>query len=91
MCRIKAELECVDFNSQDDWNTRNEYFVEILPNFKNAFDPNSLISVIKYNQKKSNRNYLGFLHPTSGKEIYFEAKRPKDLDELIKILKKASI
>ena len=39
MCRIKAELECVDFNSQDDWNTRNEYFVEILPNFKNAFDP----------------------------------------------------
>lgn len=39
MCRIKVELDCVDFNSQEDWKNRIEYFVEMLPNFKNAFDP----------------------------------------------------
>ena len=34
---------------------------------------------------------LGFVHPTKKKEIFFESKRPKDLDDLIKILTKASI
>ena len=34
---------------------------------------------------------LGFIHPRSKKEIFFEAKRPKDFDLLIKSLKKASI
>ena len=34
---------------------------------------------------------LGFKHPKTGKEIFFEAKRPEDFDTLIKILKKASI
>jgi len=34
---------------------------------------------------------LGFIHPRSKKEIFFEAKRPKDFDILIKSLKKASI
>jgi len=34
---------------------------------------------------------LGFIHPRSKKEIFFEAKRPKDFDKLIKSLKKASI
>jgi 23S rRNA pseudouridine1911/1915/1917 synthase len=34
---------------------------------------------------------LGFIHPVSKKELFFEAKRPKDFDILIKSLKKASI
>jgi hypothetical protein len=34
---------------------------------------------------------LGFVHPKTGKEIFFEAERPKDFDTLIKSLKKASI
>ena len=34
---------------------------------------------------------LGFIHPKTKKEIFFEAKRPKDLDELIKILNKATL
>ena len=34
---------------------------------------------------------LGFKHPQTGKEIFFEAKRPEDFDALVKILKKASI
>ena len=33
---------------------------------------------------------LGFIHPKTKKEIFFEAKRPKDFDILIKSLNKAS-
>jgi len=33
---------------------------------------------------------LGFIHPRTGKKIYFEAKRPKDLEILIKSLRIAS-
>ena len=34
---------------------------------------------------------LGFIHPVTGKEMFFEAKRPKDFDTLIKNLNKASL
>jgi len=34
---------------------------------------------------------LGFLHPRTKKEVFFEGKRPKDLDILIKSLRKASV
>ena len=34
---------------------------------------------------------LGFIHPRTNKEIFFEAERPKDLEQLIKNLTKASI
>jgi 23S rRNA pseudouridine1911/1915/1917 synthase len=34
---------------------------------------------------------LGFTHPKTGKEIFFEAKKPKDFEMLVKSLKKASI
>jgi len=34
---------------------------------------------------------LGFVHPATKKEIFFEARRPKDFDELVKTLNKASI
>ena len=34
---------------------------------------------------------LGFIHPTTKKEVFFEAKRPKDFDALIKNLNKSSV
>ena len=34
---------------------------------------------------------LGFIHPRTGAEVFFESKRPKDFDDLIKSLKKTSI
>ena len=34
---------------------------------------------------------LGFIHPSTKKEVFFEAKRPMDFDKLIKSLNKASI
>ncbi|MDC6465384.1 RluA family pseudouridine synthase [Pelagibacteraceae bacterium] len=34
---------------------------------------------------------LGFIHPRTGKELFFEAKRPKDFEVLIKCLNKASL
>jgi len=34
---------------------------------------------------------LGFLHPKTRKELFFEARRPEDFDALIKNLKKASV
>jgi len=34
---------------------------------------------------------LGFVHPKTKKEVFFEARRPNDFETLIKKLKKASI
>ena len=34
---------------------------------------------------------LGFIHPKTKKEVFFEAKRPKDFDSLIKTLNKSSV
>ena len=34
---------------------------------------------------------LGFIHPRTKKEVFFEAKRPKDLDLLIKSLEKSTL
>ena len=45
----------------------------------------------KFNRQALHAKSLGFVHPRTGKEIFFEAERPKDFDKLIKSLKKASI
>ena len=34
---------------------------------------------------------LGFVHPRTNKEVFFEADRPRDFDTLIKNLRKASL
>ena len=34
---------------------------------------------------------LGFVHPRTGREVFFEASRPSDFEELVKMLKKSSI
>ena len=44
-----------------------------------------------FNRQALHAKSLGFVHPTTKKEIFFEAKRPNDFDTLIKSLKKASI
>ena len=44
-----------------------------------------------FNRQALHAKSLGFIHPKTKKEIFFEADRPKDFDMLIKSLKKASI
>jgi len=39
MCRIKIEIDGLDFFDQDEWSQRNEFFLEMLPKFQKAFDP----------------------------------------------------
>ena len=44
-----------------------------------------------FNRQALHAKSLGFLHPKTRKELFFEAKRPEDFDALIKNLKKASV
>ena len=44
-----------------------------------------------FNRQALHAKSLGFIHPATKKEVFFEAKRPKDFDKLIKTLKKASV
>ena len=44
-----------------------------------------------FNRQALHAKSLGFFHPKTDKEIFFEAKRPHDFEELVKSLKKASI
>ena len=44
-----------------------------------------------FNRQALHAKSLGLIHPTTKSEIFFEAKRPRDFDELVKSLKKASI
>jgi len=44
-----------------------------------------------FNRQALHAKSLGFVHPSSKKEIFFEAKRPKDFEELIKSLEKFTI
>jgi len=44
-----------------------------------------------FNRQALHAKCIGFIHPKTEKEIFFEAKRPKDFDILVKSLNKASI
>ena len=44
-----------------------------------------------FNRQALHAKNLAFIHPSSEKEIFFEAERPEDLDVLIKSLNKASL
>jgi len=44
-----------------------------------------------FNRQALHAKSLGFVHPRSKKEIFFEAERPKDFERLIKNLYKASV
>ncbi len=54
-------------------------------------DPNVERIIKSFNRQALHAKSLGFIHPRTKKEIFFEAKRPKDFDTLIKNLTKASI
>ncbi len=54
-------------------------------------DPNIEKKINNFNRQALHAKSLGFIHPTTKKEIFFEARRPKDFDNLIKCLIKASI
>ena len=58
--------------------------------FKNI-DPMLEEKIINFNRQALHAKSLGFIHPRTKKEIFFEAKRPKDFEELIKNLKKSSL
>ena len=56
-----------------------------------TIDLNIEKKINNFNRQALHAKSLGFKHPKKKKEFYFEAKRPKDFDALIKNLKKASI
>ncbi len=47
--------------------------------------------IINFKRQALHAKSLGFIHPKTGKDIFFEAEKPKDFDMLLKSLKKASI
>ena len=54
-------------------------------------DPKIEKKINNFNRQALHAKSLSFIHPTTKKEIFFEARRPKDFDNLIKCLIKASI
>jgi len=44
-----------------------------------------------FNRQALHAKSLGFLHPKTRKEVFFEARRPEDFDALINSLKRASV
>ena len=54
-------------------------------------DSNVEKKINNFNRQALHAKCLSFIHPTTKKEVFFEARRPKDFDTLIKSLKKASI
>lgn len=58
--------------------------------FKNI-DSSIEKKINNFNRQALHAKSLAFIHPTTKKEIFFEAKRPEDFDALIKSLSKASL
>jgi 23S rRNA pseudouridine1911/1915/1917 synthase len=54
-------------------------------------DPVVEKNINNFNRQALHARSLGFVHPATKKELFFEAKRPKDFEILIKSLKKASV
>ena len=57
----------------------------------NKIDPNVEKKINNFNRQALHAKSLGFIHPKSKNEVFFEAKRPRDFDALIKILNKSSL
>ena len=58
--------------------------------FKNI-DEDIEKKINNFNRQALHAKSLGFLHPNTKKEVFFEAKRPIDFDTLIKSLDKVSV
>ena len=54
-------------------------------------DPKIENQINNFNRQALHAKSLGFLHPKTRKELFFEARRPEDFDALIKNLKEASV
>ena len=54
-------------------------------------DPSLEKKINNFTRQALHAKSLGFIHPRTKKEIFFEAKRPKDLDALIESLEKSSV
>ena len=54
-------------------------------------DPDIENKINNFNRQALHAKSLGFIHPTTKKDIFFEARRPNDFEKLIKSLKKASV
>ena len=54
-------------------------------------DKNIESKINNFNRQALHAKNLGFLHPASKKEVFFEARRPVDFDTLIKSLEKFSL
>ena len=54
-------------------------------------DPTIENHINNFNRQALHAKSLGFIHPKTKKEVFFEATRPNDFETLIKKLKKASI
>ena len=54
-------------------------------------DPSIEKKINNFNRQALHAKSLGFVHPKTGMEIFFEAQRPKDFNALIKNLRKVSI
>ena len=62
--------------------------------FKKKFkkiDPNIEKKINNFSRQALHAKSLGFIHPATKKEVFFEAKRPEDFDNLIKNLDKVSV
>jgi len=58
--------------------------------FKNI-NPGVEKDINNFNRQALHAKSLGFVHPKTKKQIFFEGKRPKDFEKLIKSLEKASL
>ena len=54
-------------------------------------DRNVEKNINNFNRQALHAKSLGFIHPRTNEEIFFEAPRPKDFETLVKSLEKASI
>jgi len=54
-------------------------------------EPSLEKKINNFNRQALHAKSLGFIHPKTKKEVFFEATRPNDFETLIKKLKKASI
>ena len=54
-------------------------------------DINVELKINNFKRQALHAKSLGFIHPKTGKELFFKAVKPKDFDELVKTLTKASI
>ena len=54
-------------------------------------DQNIEKKINNFSRQALHAKSLGFIHPATKKEVFFEAKRPEDFDALIKNLDKVSV